>query len=190
MYIVGQSKDEALQSIGEKMVNKYKNFKPTNSPDVSVLSIGEDVRALRTYHNIQIWCGRLMANMRLLDNEIDSIFSHVIKKNDRTFSSKRYLNDSLKKLFVLKESIRNIEIDVKEFVSICATTEFTLDSTFGSSTLHFLNQLNSSFVLAYDLVIYKLKSISDVRVTMGNILISLVALGVSLMALFGGHKPS
>lgn len=100
------------------------------------------------------------------------------------------MNDSLKKLFVLKESIRNIEIDVKEFVSICATTEFTLDSTFGSSTLHFLSQLNSSFVLAYDLVIYKLKSISDVRVTMGNILISLVALGVSLMALFGGHKPS
>lgn len=78
MYQIGQSKNEALQLIGENIANKYKDFKPINSPDVSILGIGEDVRALRTYHNIQIWCGRLMANMRLLDTEIDSVFSHII----------------------------------------------------------------------------------------------------------------
>jgi len=186
MYEVGLSKKEAYKAIGEKSILRNKDYKPKNSPDIDILSIKYDVNPLRTYHNMQVWCGRLMANIRLIDNEIDELFCQIIEYNDGIFASKKILKKTLNKLFSLKESVRNIEIDVEEFVSVCSTTEHTLESNFSSSTLQLLNQLNSSYDMTYNLVIYKLKSISNSRVTYANILISLIALATSLFALFNG----
>lgn len=184
MYKIGQSKKEVRKAIGEEAIEKYKNFKVANSPDVDVIGLTPDVIPLRTYQNIQIWCGRLIANMRQLDDRIDKLFCRVIEYNDGPLSSKLKLNKCLKELFELKESIRNIEIDVEEFINICATTEFTFDSNFGNNTLQLLIQVNSSYFSTYNLIIYKLKSISNSRVTFANIGISLVALGISVSALY------
>jgi len=183
MYEVGNSKKEAKEIIGDKSINRYKEYRNPNSPHPEKIGLNKDVMPLMTHQNIQVWCGCVIKNIRKLDDEVDELFNEVVILGDSTFSSEKKIKKRLNKILDLRESIRNVEIDSEEFINTVSIIDHKLDSTIGQTVLQILSQLNSSYLSTYNLTIYKLKNISNSRVILTNIIISIIAILISISAL-------
>lgn len=144
----------------------------------------KNVLALTTHRNIQVWCDCIIKNIRLIDTEIDTLFNKIIKLEDHLFNSKSDINILLKKLLELRESIKNIEIDAKEFVNTISITDHKLNSTIGQTVLQVLSQMNILYQTTYNLATFKIKNITNSRVVDTNIFISITALLISFLAYF------
>lgn len=184
MYKVGQSKNEAFTILGIDKVKRNENFQNPNSPDVEAFSLNSDVKPLQTYQNVMIWSGQLLKNGRNIDDKTDELFNKVIVLSDGTFSSARRLKKVLKELLLSKDDVRNFEIDVEEFMHVVSITEHLLDSNLPTTAFQVLTQVNNTYKNVYDLTKYKLQSISSSRVTATNILISIMALIISIYAVY------
>jgi len=178
-YEIGQSKKEVFKLLGKK-VDKHSDYQNSNSPKIELFGINSDVKPLQTYQNVQYWIAQLVKNGRLIDNELDKLFYKLIELNDNASSSMKEIKNILNELFSLKESLKNYRIDIEEFVQVMSMTEHQLESNISNTAFQMLRHVSDTYSKIYDLSLNKLKNISNARVTITNMFLAVMALGISL----------
>lgn len=177
MYTKGQSKEETFIILnGDNLEQKY-DF------DIKWLNLDEDINKLKSYNNLLVWCGRLIVNARLLDDCLDILFSEAITIKDHIFSSKKNLKNLLSKLIELREPVRNLEIDIEEFIRTASIDPLSYNAAMSNSVYQVLTQVNRAYDRVYGITISKINNRSNSWVTAASILLSIIALGLSLYAI-------
>lgn len=181
-YEKGQSKQDVLNSMSEKQIENGRNFQPANTPDLSLFTNDKEIGSLTNYRSILLWAGCLINHGRILDNRIDHLLSNVIIAESAFYSSKKPIQCIFDVLLSSRESIRNFETDVEEFMNIAGIIDHSQNLNAVNVVSNMLNQINSTYSRVFDLCILKLSSISNSRVTCTNILISSTALFIALLS--------
>lgn len=181
-YEKGQSKLDVLNSMSQNQKEKGRKFRPANTPDLSLFTDEKEIGSLSKYHSILLWAGCLINHGRGLDNQIDQLLSNVIIAGSSFYRSKKPIKNILDVLLDSRESIRNYETDVEEFMNIAGIIDHSQNLNAVNVVSQILNQINSTYSRVFDLCILKLNSISNSRVTCANILISSTALFIALLS--------
>jgi hypothetical protein len=124
-----------------------------------------------------------------IDNKIDDLTNELITCRDSWLSNKRKLDKILNDLLEMRHSVRNFEVEVEDYLlSLSISKMPTIINQLAEPVVQILNELNNTFKRAFDLCVLKINSINSGRVTSTNILISILALIVSLLSLFVAIK--
>lgn len=156
------------ESFAEKLINQN-NF-----------GLCADILPLLNDTDLPLWCGKILFYAKNIDDKLDELFSKIIELPDKWYSPKKNLESVLKELIYFKESVRNIEIDVEEFIHAVSMIDAYLRSELSIPVNIVLNQVNATYKNTYDLVIYKLKSIISSRIVLTNIVLSVIAVVISI----------
>jgi hypothetical protein len=124
-----------------------------------------------------------------IDDKIDDLTNKLIACRDGWLSNKRKLDKILNDLLEMRHSVRNFEVEVEDYLlRLSISTMPTIVNQLAEPVVQILNELNNTFKRAFDLCVLKINSINTGRVTSTNILISILALIVSLLSLFVAIK--
>ena len=157
---------------------------PLNHIDVPrSIPAGSEVFVFRT------WAAILVKDGINIDDKIDDLTNKLIACRDGWLSNKRKLDKILNDLLEMRHSVRNFEVEVEDYLlRLSRSTMPTIVNQLAEQVVQILNELNNTFKRAFDLCVLKINSINTGRVTSTNILISILALIVSLLSFFVAIK--
>ncbi len=182
MYEKGKSVEDAKLLIGEEVYEANLRYVPEDSQDPKKVGLGKYSPFLLKIHSYSL-TGSLLKNLRLLDNEFDELFMEIISLGERSYHSKRKVDKVLKKVLELKDSLRNIEHDVEEYVNAFSMVDHLANSNSTLFVLQSLSQVNDTYLTVYNVTLSKYKWISNSRVMVSNIIISIVAVTVAIFGI-------
>lgn len=135
------------------------------------------------------WAATLVKYGIEIDNEIDASANELIACSDSWLSDKKKPNRILDNLLKIRHSVREFEVEAESYLLRLSTSAIPmLINQLAYPVVQILNELNNTFKRAFDLCVLKMNSINSGRVTSTNILISILALIVSLLSLFVAIK--
>ena len=181
MYRKEQSIDEALAEIGNQ-AQTYKDFQPANSPTLASVGLGIKYAPLRTYHTLQIWRGKTIKNGQVLLKELDDLFDELLKCNNSFYNRMQPIEIILVKHKELKDSMIAYQEDVETYLLIHSITAHSTKDSITHVTNTLLDVKNR-YKDIYEHAYFKLNSISNGRVTASIIMMSFVAIVISIIAL-------
>ncbi|WP_372999770.1 hypothetical protein [Lutispora sp.] len=181
MYKKEQSIDEALLQIGTQ-AERYKMFQPDNSPSLASVGLSMKYAPLRTYHTIQVWRGKTIKNGQILLRELDNIYSQLSCCKDKFYNRKKPIEGIIINHKKYKEVMNAYQEDVETYLLVHSITDHSEKDSISQVT-NTLQDVRDRYKEIKEEALFKLNSISSARVTVSNIVISIVALLISVLAL-------
>lgn len=181
MYKKEQSIDEAILEIG-KQAQTYEMFQPQNSPTLASVGLSMKYAPLRTYHTIQVWRGKTIKNGQALLKELDDLYGELFDYKDNFYNSKKPIENIITTHKKYKESVLAYQQDVEVYLLVHSITDHSEKDSI-NQVANTLQDVKSRFKEISEQAYFKLNSISNGRVTASNIVISIVALFISIIAL-------
>lgn len=115
-YDKGQSKSDALNIISQGEREKYNDYIPPNTPDLSLFTDDKEIGPFLRFPRVLLWAACTINQGRTLDSGIDHLLSNVTIAGSAFYKSKKPLKNILDELLNSRESLRNYEEDVEEFL--------------------------------------------------------------------------
>lgn len=181
MYKKEQSIDEALLQIGTE-AERNQAFQPANSPSLASVGLCMKYAPLRTYHSIQVWRGKTIKNGQILLRELDDIYEELSCCKDKFYNRKKPIEDIIINQKKYKESVNSYQEDVETYLLVHSITDHSEKDSINQVT-NTLQDVRARYKEIQEVALFKLNSISSARVTVSNIVISIIALIISIIAL-------
>ena len=182
-YEEGKSKKEALALLSEDTKNRYKDYNAPNSPDTDLLGVNSDVKPLLHYNHASLWQGQILKNGREIHDKLDRFFNEVHENNDSFYSRKGPIKKIFDRLLNYKTSLIYFERDIDEFITATSVIDHLVVRNLHPAVTTILDQINRTFNRTFDLCSLKLRSISNERLSYSTILLSLMALIITLIGI-------
>jgi len=145
--------------------------------------VSKNIRRNNDTYLFRLWAGSLVNSGKQIDDEVDSLLGKIISCDENWWSDRKKIEKLLNQLLILRESIRNFEADLGDYLLHLSTISIIALTDFGNPVSTMVSNLNSSFSRAFDLCALKITSINSGRVTVTNVFISIVALIVAVASL-------
>ncbi len=128
--------------------------------------------------------GRLINLIRSADEVLDRLLAETSDLDDGAFGSLASARRNLKLVIRNRIGLRNLERDVEEYVNSIPASNLAGGDSSPSTVTDSLAALNAQYDRVFDLSRDVVKGITDARLTLSNLLISLVALALSIASVF------
>jgi hypothetical protein len=132
---------------------------------------------------LRLWQAQLICASDKIQRKLNKVEKVVVTLGDDWYSRKFHLEVELRCLIALHESVINFDAECSEYCKIIVSRPFIRDEM--AATIYSTgNELHSSYNRVFDLCKYKLNSINVARMTVLNILLSVLAVSIALISLF------
>lgn len=143
----------------------------------------EEISKFKSFKNYHVWFAKLLKNGRPIKERLDDMHADANRLQDTAFTSKAKLDEKLSELIDFQETIRNFEYDSYEFINTLSATEIANKHGDIQAILSILEEVSKSYDRIYSQIRQKLSNISNARVSLGSLTLSITAILIAVLSL-------
>jgi len=176
-YLSGDSFKELL-SIKDELVN-LDGFKLA----AHFSNNTEDVLKFGHYKDFHLWSAILIKNGRNVKNDLDRFLEKLNLLQDSSYNKTKPIQNIFTEIMLFQKAIRNYENDCYDFINSYSASDINQKSSEISVIFNVLTEINKTYDRVFTQARQKLENISNARVSIASLLLSIVAIGIAIVSI-------
>ncbi|PCI28640.1 MAG: hypothetical protein COB67_05885 [SAR324 cluster bacterium] len=144
----------------------------------------EDVLNFGNYKYFHLWSAILIKNGRNIKNELDKFLEKSNLLQDSSYNKMKPIQNIFTEIMLFQKAIRSYENDCYDFINSYAASDINQKSSEIFAISNVLIEINKTYDRVFTQTRQKLASISNARVSIASLLLSIVAIGIAIVSIY------